>query len=255
MRAGWWRILPLSDPACLIAVVGEDKAHRHVVSSFGDRILCDEVAWIDRDTLLYYRRWQGRSAAEDYFPIHKALVEARKKRLPMYGRFGRGPDVKLFRAALLLMADQDRIPQAVVIARDIDSKKSRRQSFFLAVESGEWPFVVVFAGPDPEIESWILCGFEPESPEERARLSTLKHELSFEPNKQPHRLTSVTRDGQRDAKKVLHSLTRGDRDREDRCLAAPWTRLESVGEKCGLAQFLASVRGDVIPLFRDSMRG
>jgi hypothetical protein len=110
-----------------------------------------------------------------------------------------------------------------------------------------WPFPIVVAAPDPEIEAWIVSGFVPGNEDERARLELVRRDLSFDPTLQSHLLTSHPNDAVTDAKRVLSRLCEDDCDREDACLEHGI--LHERGEDNGARAFLDDVKARVLPIF------
>ena len=111
-----------------------------------------------------------------------------------------------------------------------------------------WPFPIVVATPDPEIEAWIVSGFTPRDQDEQARLEHVRRDLSFDPTLQSHLLTSHPNNAAADAKRVLSRLCRYDREREDACLERDILR--DRGHLNGAHAFLDDVDQHVLPIFR-----
>ncbi|MGK4002750.1 hypothetical protein WMF31_09020 [Sorangium sp. So ce1036] len=154
---------------------------------------------------------------------------------------------------LLLFAEEDEPPRAVVIARDLDGRPERAEGFAQAAADSKrtWPFeVVVGALAEPEVEAWLVAAWDPEDDSERQRLAALCGELHFDPCAKPERLTSKNEADRKDAKRVLAALTATGRDAGARWADAPVERLESRGASCGLTRFVREVRQHLVPVVK-----
>lgn len=242
-------------------LAAEDRRQLRVLRRLVDDLACARGGWVEAELLAIIRRWVGLEdrggdpggAADEggdtWFPIGDAMREARERGKRIHGHIdGRpgGPEAPLYRAVLALAQLVER--DAVVIARDLDGHPERRQGFLQIMQSSLKPgFPVVFAWMEPESEAWIVAGFEPEDARERKALAELHEELGFWPHREPHRLTSSTREPRRDAKRVLRALTGDDEDRNARCLGDR-ERLKERGEGCGVAAFIAEAEKVLVPL-------
>jgi hypothetical protein len=128
------------------------------------------------------------------------------------------PGASMWRKVLLLFCHRDPRPDVVVLARDLDGYAERRTGLEQVCTDLPWPFAIVAATPEPEIEGWIVSGFVPRDEGQQRRLEQLRGELSFDPTLHSHRLTSHPNDAATDAKRVLSRLCNGDPDREHTCL-------------------------------------
>ena len=136
----------------------------------------------------------------------------------------------------------------MVLVRDSDGQQERCRG--LEQARAAWaerdlPILIAFA--HPERESWVIAGFEPQGPTETSALEGLRRDLGFDPRLEAHRLG-----GERDAKRVLATLTHGDPDRESAC----WVEcgldvLRDHGTLTGLASYLEEVRRLLVPVFTE----
>jgi hypothetical protein len=243
-----------------IAVAAEDWGHYRAVTRLADRVLAEVSPWYsdiltndEHPTLIDdIRRWGTGPDERPWSPLKHAFDNARARGLPCHGHFNGEPgksDAWMFRAQLLLFQAEcidGRAIDAVVVARDVDDDPERIAAA-RQVSALTWPFPVVLALCNPEIEAWHVAGFEPEDDRERARLTELRSKLGFSPPREPQRLNSKQPDDPKDAKRVCDHLCDADNDRKQRCLEAPLTMLLEHGYACGLADFLAaSTRGSVL---------
>lgn len=236
----------------VIAVAGEDRGHFETTTRLADRRIGEQVAWT-AEFLEHVRRWL-HDGERPWFDLHRSLAAARSQRLPIKGLFAGEsgmPDAKMIRAQLLSWAELVRRGvriDAVVLVRDLDGRPERLQGMRQAVRTGSWPFVVLVAWCEPEVEAWKVGCFVPEDDAERARFASLAMRLSFNPTAEPERLHSAVTGSQRDAKKIARELFDGDAERGWRCLELPFEQLRVRGGTTGLADFLKQVDEKLVPL-------
>ena len=100
------------------------------------------------------------------------------------------------------------------------------------------------------LECWVLAGFVAQSKEEQSTLAGLRKDLGFDPTEHSDKLDASKETAKKNPKRVLRSLTDGDRNREERC----WTeteidRLRTRGAANGLAAFLHEIEEKLLPVF------
>lgn len=245
-----------------IGIAAESAGDTRVIQSLVDRVLASEIEWVAatfescrgsmEDGLSPCRSWSGVGGSA-WLDLHGASDLARERKLRIYGSFDGASgehDARMFRAAFLLFAEEDEPPRAVLMARDLDGYPERARGFAQAVAAGSWPFVVVGALADPEIEAWLIAAWIPEDESERRRLADLCQELGFNPCTKPERLTSRNEADRKDAKRILGVLTTTGRDATTRWTEVPVAQLESSGAGCGLGDFVRDVRARLVPVVR-----
>jgi hypothetical protein len=236
------------------AVAVEDRGQFDAVTRLADRVLQDALPWCG-DILDDLRRWGTGHDERPWHYLTKAYEAARERGLKPYGHFDGEPalaDAAMVRAQLLLFqADlADGLPiDGVVLARDIDDDPERSDGFSQALAS-RWPFPVIAALCAPEVEAWLVAGFEPEDEGQQERLVAERRHLGFSPPLEPHRLSSKRRQDRKDAKAVLDRLCAADHDRRHRCLEVPMAILHERGRACGLHDFLDEVRTKLVPVLQ-----
>jgi hypothetical protein len=153
----------------------------------------------------------------------------------------------MWRKVLLLFCHTNPRPEIVVLARDLDGDPDRRAGIEQVRNGLPWPFAIVAAAPEPEIEGWLVSGFLPKDEHEQARLEEVRRELSFDPTLQSHRLTAHPNAAPTDAKRVLSRLCEDDREREHACLTRDV--LHQRGDRNGARSFLEEIDQHVLPIF------
>jgi hypothetical protein len=233
----------------VLGIVGEDEGHYQVATRLVDDVI--RAGFADLDT---ERTWQGTEPGERWYKYRRGDARTLPRVLPngrpvrLHGKFGSEPELHMWREVLYLFAVAQPRPVAVVLCRDMDADPERRKGMQAAREREDWPFRVVIAAADPEIEAWVVAGFQPENDVERKLLENLRKELSFDPTTQSQRLTSRPNDAATDAKRVLSRLCGDDAERRDDCLK-DLKRLHERGGKNGLAAFLDEIDEHIVPLF------
>lgn len=233
-----------------LAVVCEAERDRYTATSLADRILCQDVEWIEPKSLDLHRTWRGLTDGQAFLDWH-AL---KKVKIKPHGHFNDQPGAQgalMARKALLLLSTCANPPDAVLLIWDSDRQDQRQEGLRQARAERPWPFPVVIGLAHPERESWVLVTFEPASPREEERLREITRELGFDPRQRPTSLNDPGKSNPRNLKRVLALLTGEDRDREDACwLACDLRVLSAKGQDTGLAEFIEEVRSRLVPLFR-----
>ncbi|MBZ4377080.1 hypothetical protein NR800_30550 [Corallococcus interemptor] len=249
----------MSEPAYDFGVVCEARADRDTACVLADRVLGEDIDWLDEGLLDTQRRWRGLTPSEPFLRWASVREEAKKAGLKgLFGHFGNKPaepDALVARRALLLFVDSDTQPQAVMLIRDSDADEGRRLGLEQARGDKPWPFAVIIGVAEPKRECWVLAGFDAKKQEEDS-LRKVEQRLSFHPVREAHRLTASEHGAKNDAKKALEELTSGSVERERECLRdTPLETLRQRGERVGLMQFMSEVSERLVPLMKGSQRG
>jgi len=247
----------MSEASYEFSVICEAQADRDTACGLADRVLIEEVSWLDPATLDSCRRWRGTRSEEPYLRWASVQEEARRVGLKIFGQFGGQPgqaDAVMARRALLLLAGAERRPDAVLLVRDGDAQRDR-EGLEQARNYSPWPFQVLIGFAHPKRECWVLAGFEPRNEDETARLEAEKQRLSFHPVREAHQLTAREHGAKKDAKVALEALTQRNPERERVCLEeTPLAVLEERGSKTGLTAYLKEVRERLVPVLSGPSR-
>jgi hypothetical protein len=245
-----------------LVVFCEAVADFRIASDLVDRVLRhDGPGWVvdlldaAPDGL---RSWRGDGRGNSFFAFHQLTkhVEQLAIRVP-HGHFDGRPgaaDAVMARTALSIVrhfVKRGEIIDAVFLVRDMDDQPQRETGLGQArTEARSWTTLPIVLGcANPMREAWILCGFDPETDAERARLQELRQELGFQPHEQAHHLDAQDDQAKRSAKRVLRLLTGDDREREERCWKhTALDKLRTRGVVTGLCNYLDEVRQHLIPL-------
>ncbi len=243
----------------LLGLACEDNGHFVAITRLIDDALVRGVDWIVAETVAFCRTWCGYEAGAPWSKCGgdddaPRSFEIDGRRVPLHGKInGQALEdgAAMWRRVLARFAQLDPRPELVVLAQDGDGRERERRRGVNQVryaKSISWPFPIVVAMPEPEIEAWHVAGFEPCNDAEQAALANLRADLPFDPRTASHRLTSQPNDAVTDAKRVLARLCGGDADRVVACLADV-DRLRERGGANGASAFLGEVDRDVVPLF------
>lgn len=239
----------MSDASFSFGIVGEARADRDAACGLADRVFLDDVHWLDAETLKFCREWRGLTHGADFLRWASVSEEWKQMGLkPIFGKFGEQPDAYMARKALLMFAQAERRPDAVVLMRDSDAQRERT-GLEQARDSSKWPFAVVIGLAHPKRECWVLAGFDPKNTQEVEGLTQEERRLSFHPVRDAHLLTAREHGAKKDAKVALDALTQGDKGRERECLeATPLDTLRERGGNTGLKAYLEEVRERLVPI-------
>jgi hypothetical protein len=239
--------------AFTFAVVCEASADLRIAAELADRVLCQEIDWIDSESLEFYRLWRGLEDGHSHIEWHWIDPLAKRYNIKVHGHFEDRPgalDASMTRKALLLLTRAQRTPDAVVLVRDTDGREERRRGLEQARSSSQWPFAIILAVAHTKRECWVLAGFDPCSESEEHILAELNRELGFDPRVRAEELTAAAPNAPRNAKRVLERLVAGNQDREEECwVACDLETLAERGRLTGLADYLREVRERLVPLF------
>jgi hypothetical protein len=222
-----------------LGIAAESRGDAALVTGLGDRLLQHRVEWTRDQELEHVRSWVG-TEGQSYLDLHQAPARARQRGLPVYGSFGGEPgaiDALMHRAILLLFAEEDEPPEAVVIARDTDGDEERPTGLEQAKTERSWPFQVIGAIADPEIEAWSLAIWQPETEPEHAALAAERQTLGFDPTLHPERLSAGRSHHKSNAKRVLGALTTSGRSLRDRWAEVSVDHVLAHPSSCGLSDF------------------
>lgn len=209
-----------------VAVVGEDELHRALAMALFDAALgalAEErhADWIEVELL---RQWLvfdgGTSARRGYYDIHRddPLPTRPGVRIRTAGFINGeplGPAASKLRHLFAFHALQDCPPDVVVILVDTDGEPRLSHSaeqvrqFARTLDA---PPLLVFGLPHRDAEGWLFAAPLPADEETTRRHQAACAVLSFDPTRQPERLTSHPNHASTDAKRVVRFVLLGEGD-------------------------------------------
>lgn len=242
--------------AFTFAVVCEAEADQETATELAERVLLEDVDWLEPEALPGLRSWCGLEPKTGHLTWRAIGNEAKRRRLKVHGRFRDMPgkfDERRAKLALLLFTSLDHQPDAVVMIRDTDGReKEVRGGIERARTERAWNFPVVLGTPHPNRECWVLTGFEPQNSAEEQALAEERSSLGFDPRMHAERLTAKGKRGKLNAKKVLGRLAPAN-GREKACWRETDLQiLRDRGQSTGLAAFFDEVQTALVPLVAGS---
>lgn len=240
----------------VVGLACEDGGHFSTVTTLVDAALVSTHSWLD-GVIETCRSWRGVHPAEpwykydsaDAFDVRPIMING--QRIAPRG-YIRGeplkPEASMWRKILLLFCHAQPQPDVVILVRDLDGYVDRRAGLLQVRNRLPWPFKIVFAGAEPEVEAWLVSGFEPRDHNERARATEAKRDLSFDPMTESHRLTSHPNHAPTDAKRVLEKLCGSEPDRREACLQDS-RLIHARGSTNGARAFLDEIDQHIVPVF------
>jgi hypothetical protein len=248
-----------------ILVVCEARGDFRIASTLCERVLRENgPQWF----LDYFEHspehvlaWSGADASEQFISWKRldALRTALGVRPPR-GHFAREPgsaDAVAARTALAIARHLKRskapLPiDVVLLVRDLDDQPERRRGLGQARDEAKEldpSMPVILGAAYPEIEAWLIEGFEPLTREEENLVAELRQELGFDPRFKASTLTAKHDNDRRGCKRVLSVLVRGEHERKERCYSTtPLDVLRARGHTSGLTLMLDEVAAILLPL-------
>jgi len=244
-------------------VVCEHESDAVIASGLADRLALEPAegvpVWV-REDLDTYRRWSGDDADPEGRRLRWTGVKERARALGIsphgYGRAGvEGIEsVEIRKVVAVVTRKGAALPAGMLLVRDTDANPDRRRSYRTSVDAlsaassgAASPMRVVLALPHPEMEAWLLAGFDPSDDDERDRLKAVRARLGMDPRERSHELNpgrTATDAGRvkNSTKNALDDLCADDHDRKRRCWeGASIAVLRKRGEHNGLVEFLDGV--------------
>jgi hypothetical protein len=250
--------------------VAEDESDAAIVTGLADRFAQEPEHGLEewlRDNLDTYRVWQGDEPDTTYLKWSSVKKRASSLRIRIHGYENRALGFenaevrKVF--TLVTRAGRER-PAGLLLHRDTDGSEDRQEGYRTSVAayqqamSGEANRVhLCLALPHPEIEAWLLAGFEPETDAGREALAEERRALGFDPREQASRLnpkrtsTPEGEDVKKSTKRILEKLLSQDGASSERCWReAPLERLRDRGAATGLVKFFNALETEYFTSLR-----
>jgi hypothetical protein len=251
-------------------VVCEHESDAVIASGLADRLALEPAecvpVWV-RENLDTYRRWSGDGDDPEGRRLRWTGVKERARTLGIaphgYGVRTAGlagvESAELRKTIAVVTHMGTQRPAGLLLVRDTDADEKRRREYRASVaaqnaafSASASPLRMVLALPHPEMEAWLLAGFDPVNQDERSRLDTLRRRLGKDPCERGHELNpgrTATGAGpvKNSTKNALDELCDGDRDRERACWeGASIDRLTERGQHNGLVEFFEDVRSQYV---------
>ncbi|MEO1268711.1 MAG: hypothetical protein AAFX99_11475 [Myxococcota bacterium] len=239
-----------------IAIASEAEADFRVLCHLMDLVFMEQFEWfrdqIDGGTAPDDLRQWASVEGHPYLKTARAKSRFRELGLPLHTkRWGkdegriRGRALSARMAFLVLKRDA---PDAefYIFHNDTDGELNHIQEIHDARDGLSFHASCLVATPHPETEGWLLCGFQPKTPEEQRRHQDERRRLGFDPIVSSHELTARRQTDKRDAKRVLETL-RPDTKDVVVLLGHDLAVLYARGAENRLADFIDEVRNRCCP--------
>jgi hypothetical protein len=252
-----------------ILVVCEAAGDFRIATALCERVLREEgPQWLVdyfEHSPEHVLQWGAITANEPFVPW-KRLSELRSKLgvRPPLGHFAGepgAPDALAARTALAIARHlQRRKPpvqiDAVILVRDMDDQPERLTGLGQARDEAKTfapDMPVLIGAASPEIEAWLIEGFEPLSKEEEALIAELRQQLGFDPRFTTSALKAKHDHDHKGCKRVLNAVTGGEHERKEQCYRTTSLGvLRERGQESGLTRMLEEIAGILLPLCADT---
>jgi hypothetical protein len=240
-----------------IALLCEGVSDPPTVRTLADRVIVAGVDWIDADEIDTHRHYRGFRPTDPYltwFDIDNLADQYRVKSRGHFDGFPLHGDGHNTRKALILLtlhAPAEIPVEAIIIFRDGDREYDDRKEAITKVrDATTLPIPVVVGVANRMSECWIINGFDPTDAEQH-RFEIECDRVKFDPRLRAQDLADRNDSDDRSPKRVLRSLSDGDRDRERACLwDTPLEWLRTRGEETGLKDFISELETRLLVAFR-----
>jgi hypothetical protein len=239
-----------------IFIIFEAHVDFTIASELADRVLVEQIDWLENDHLDAQREWVGEMEGTQ-LAWRSIADQAKKLGIRVHGYFNGEPgqpDASAARRAiayLLRLRELNHIEQidAIVLIRDADHQPQRRQGLEQARSACLIPGQIIIGLADPEREAWVISGFDPADENENQQLVIERRILGFDPRDNSQQLTAGSdNQANRSPKRVLQALTNDNPDRERQCWQS--TALDTLrqrGRGNGLAAYLNEIKARLVP--------
>jgi hypothetical protein len=148
------------------AVVYEAQADFVTATELADRVLVAGIDWLDETLLDSQREWLGQEPTGSQLAWKAIPRRARELGIRARGFFDGKPglaDAQAARRAIAYVRRCFEVVDAILLIRDMDDQRERRQGLEQARASASAAIKIVIGMAIVERESWLLSGFEPEN--------------------------------------------------------------------------------------------
>lgn len=200
----------MSEGGVPVYVVGEDQVHRALGMALVDAVISKlahdrDADWVDPDTV---RRWSALAEPPGIAENRRWGNINGPSTIRLHGRLDGAPylpGARQLRSAVVEHARAERSPGLLVLLRDTDGDPEIARG---AQQVRDWidsrrdlPPTAIGC-PHRDAEAWFFAA-SGLTGEEAQRLDQACRVLSFDPTRQPERLTSSPNDARTDAKRVV----------------------------------------------------
>ena len=236
-----------------LVVVSEAAADFTIATELADRVFVAEIGWLEEELLESQRQWVGEDSPGNRLTWTSVARGAKSLEIKAGGHFRGEPglaDARAARRAILYVMHRFGAVDAILLIRDMDDQKERREGLKQARTEHASGERIVIGLANSERECWVISGFVPATAAESRLLNDETRKLGGDPCLRSHELTACKDDhALRSPKRVLSVLTGSDSDRERKCWRdTPLNVLKERGAGNGLADYLGEVETILVPM-------
>ncbi|MBN3894349.1 MAG: hypothetical protein HWQ41_03465 [Nostoc sp. NOS(2021)] len=248
-------------------VIVESGADARTATKLAERVLMEQIDWLEPDIIKYIFNWSGLQAGTEHScwsDVDKIIDDAKEKLIYKSPRFlghsNKGVPFKADGAIsikVLKLVDflqRTRQIKAIIFIRDLDNQPERREGLEQARSehiNRQPQLKIVIGTANPKREAWVLNGFIASNQEEQI-LEEIKTLLNFDPCIESHRLRSTSQkepDRIRNPKVIVEQLTSKDMKREQQCWEnTSLNLLRQRGVHTGLTAYIQEIEQHLTPI-------
>lgn len=263
VKIGWLMERQMTE----FVVIVESGADAETATKLAERVLLEEIEWLEHEQLQYHFQWSGLEENTDYscWKDIRNIVERAKESghsVPKFLGHSKTGALKSDGASawkvlnlVRSLQKRNRLLKAVIFIRDLDNQPNRKEGINQARLEHinlQPKLEIVIGVADRMREAWVLNGFVPLNSRESQILNEIRLGLDFDPCNDAQKLRSTSSeepDRERNPKVVVEKLTGGDRLREQKC----WEEtnlndLRERGGRTGLTDYLHEVKERLTPI-------
>lgn len=234
-------------------VIYEAPADFATATELADRVLVEQIDWLDDTLLDSQRQWVGEEPQGSRLAWKSIRSRAHALGIRAHGHFEGEPglpDAAAARRAIRLARHLIGDVEAILLIRDADNQIERRKGLEQATATDTSQCTIVIGLAICERECWIISGFDPKDQNESERLKLEIQNLGWNPCLASHNLAAgKNASALKSPKRVLAALTNSDWDRQRECwVSTPLGVLRERGRENGLTDYLGEVQTHLVSL-------
>lgn len=236
-----------------VVVIHEAQADFITATELADRLLVEQVEWLDETMLASQRQWIGEQPVAHRLTWKSMRQRAHKLGIRVHGH-SEGqpglPDARAARRAIAVARREVGDLDAILLIRDADDQYARKHGLEQARTADNSGCVIVIGVAVCERECWVITGFVAKDPRETEQLKAETQKLGWNPCHQSEELTAVKDDSAlKSPKRLLAVLTNSDWRRQQECWSVtPLDTLRDRGGSNGLNDYLGEIQTHLVPL-------
>ena len=167
-----------------LVVISEALADFTIATELADRVFVAEIGWLEEELLESQRQWVGEDTPGNHLTWTSVARRARSLGIRAQGHFHGEPglaDARAARRAIRYVLRRFETVDAILLIRDMDDQKERRQGLEQARREHASGERIVIGLANSERECWVISGFMPASESEVQLLDEERRKLGGDP--------------------------------------------------------------------------